>query len=62
MTGVPMPKSDRGRFSAKRKREAVLRLLRGVSHPAPHLLPRPDPSLPALPESLQPRVASQEVV
>ena len=24
-----MPKSDRGRFSAKRKREAVLRLLRG---------------------------------
>ena len=24
-----MPKSDRGRFSAKRKRDAVLRLLRG---------------------------------
>ena len=24
-----MPRSDRGRFSAKRKREAVLRLLRG---------------------------------
>lgn len=24
-----MPKSDRGRFSAKRKREAVVRLLRG---------------------------------
>ena len=24
-----MPKSDRGRFSAKRKRETVLRLLRG---------------------------------
>jgi len=24
-----MPKSERGRFSAKRKREAVLRLLRG---------------------------------
>ena len=24
-----MPKSDRGRFSAKRKRESVLRLLRG---------------------------------
>jgi len=24
-----MPKSDRGRFSARRKREAVLRLLRG---------------------------------
>ena len=24
-----MPKSDRGRYSAKRKREAVLRLLRG---------------------------------
>jgi hypothetical protein len=24
MTGVPMPKSDRGRFLAKRKREAVL--------------------------------------
>lgn len=24
-----MPKSDRGRFSAKRKREAVLRLVRG---------------------------------